>query len=464
MSHYIIIPPPAFNLPPVVPAMAGMTAKALDNIVPEAPKTLGDLLRHKRAELLTFANIVLASAAGIGGTLAANTTSMAGQDEGPHRRSPRRRARRGAKAAATDTATAPAAAESPVTVLEGVGVLIMPEEMVDRAVLEGAMGATVIENFFIPLEEPVPSAAAPNANAQPAKDWHLQDINVAAAQAKGYHGKGMLVGVADTGIDTKNHPEFANKKVHFAEFDAVGRLLSTTMRDAGTHGTHVCGIIAGNTVGVAPKADLAVAAVLTIPGPKGLGGYFAQILGGINWLLTHPFTNDDDDVGVDVMNASLGGVGYNSYYYSTLANARLTTGTVLSAAIGNSGPAMNQHGSPGNYDIVIGVGAIDQSRNVANFSDWGVVSQFAGLRKPDLCAPGHPVWSSLPGQQYGWMSGTSMAAPVVTGALALLLEKTPGLSLNANGLVNQLYQMVAPLSGGTNLNRSGHGRLDLSAF
>jgi subtilisin family serine protease len=125
---------------------------------------------------------------------------------------------------------------------------------------------------------------------------------------------------------------------------------------------------------------------------------------------------------------------------------------------------MNQHGSPGNYDIVVGVGAIDSQRNVAPFSDWGVVPQNASVRKPDLCAPGHPVWSSLPGGKYGPMSGTSMASPVVTGALALLLEKTPSFSLNATGLINRLKQLVVPLTGTDNVNRGGLGRLDLSGF
>lgn len=437
------------------------TGGAARMAAPVAPRTFGDLLDHKRGELIAFANAVLASAAGVGAgfaaTAAATTASLAAIS--PSRRRPRGRGRGRVRGVAAPQAVA----ESPVLILEGVGAIVMPEEMVDRAVIEGVMGATVIENFFIPLEAPVPRIG-PRRSGRVARDWHLKDINVAAAAAQGFKGNGRLIGVLDTGVDARNHPEFAGKTIHFAEFDATGRLISNTMRDAGTHGTHVCGIIAGKTGGVAPLADLAVAAVLTIPGPRGLGGYFAQILGGMNWLLTHPFTGDRNDVGVDVMNASLGGGGYNSYYYSTLASARLITGTVLSAAIGNAGPAMNQHGSPGNYDIVVGVGAIDPKQDVASFSDWGVVPQHAGVRKPDLCAPGHPIWSSLPGRKYGSMSGTSMAAPVVTGALALLLEKTPSFSLNAAGLINRLRQLVTPLSGSDNIQRSGLGRLNLSAF
>lgn len=449
MGHLIVIPPPAFNLPPSGANLRMASAAAFELTAPAPPKTLGELLRHKRGELLAFANIALASAAGIGSTMsvaAASAEMMVGMSA---RRSNQKRTR---------TSPPKKAEVSSMVVLEGVGALVMPEEMVDRAVLEGAMGATVVDNFFVPLAEPV-SASAPLA-----KDWHLKDINVAAAAGQGFRGGGILVGVLDTGIAAQGHPEFAGKNISFAEFDATGRLISNTVRDAGTHGTHVCGIVAGRTAGVSPEADLAVAAVLTVPGPRGLGGYFAQILGGMNWLLTNPFKGDPDDPGVDVMNASLGGVGYNPYYYSTLANARLITGTVLVAAIGNSGPTMNQHGSPGNYDIVVGVGATDTNHDVAPFSDSGVVPQHGGLRKPDLCAPGHPVWSSLPGGGYGGMSGTSMASPVVTGALALLIQKTPAYSLNATGLINRLRQLVAPLSGSSNIMRGGLGRLDLSTF
>ncbi len=341
----------------------------------------------------------------------------------------------------------------------------MEESAVDRAALEGALGATVIENFLLPLEYPVEVGAEQTSpgDAAGTLPWHLADANVQAARSRGLQGQGTLVGVVDTGIDV-NHPEFAGKKIHFAEFDASGRLLSRTPRDAGNHGTHVCGIIAGANSGVAPKAELAVAAVLTIPGPRGLSGWFAQILGGINWLLTEPFDGTDVEPGVDVFNASLGGVGYSDYYYNALANARLTTGTVLVAAIGNSGPGQNNHGSPGNYDIVVGVGAIDAAHNVASFSDWGSVSQHGALRKPDLCAPGVAVVSCVPGGGYAPMNGTSMASPVVAGALALLLQQNPPLLLNANALIARLFSLTAPLSGSANQMRSGRGRLDLTGI
>ena len=444
MKHYIVIPPAAFNIAATGSAMGGAITAA------SAPKNLGALLKQKRAELNAFASVMLNSASGLGGFAAA-----AGNGVSTVTSTTKKKKAKAAKGKMP--------ADGGITVLPAVGALVVPEDMVDRAAVEGSLGATVIENFFVPLEGPIPKAAGTN-NAGIKKDWHLTNMNVAAARTKGITGKNILVGVLDTGIDAKGHPEFAGKKIHFAEFGMTGQLISTKMRDAGTHGTHVSGIIAGKKAGVAPQADLAVAAVLTIPGPNGLGGYFAQILGGLNWLLTFPFTGDPNNPGVDVLNASLGGGGYNTYYYQTLANARLVTGTVMAAAIGNAGPLMNKHGSPGNYDIVVGVGASDPQQGVASFSDWGTVSQHSGLAKPDLCAPGHPIYSSLPKGKYGWMSGTSMASPAVAGALCLLLEQTPSFSLNAPALVSRLYQLVTPFTPALNPNRGGRGRLDLTAI
>jgi subtilisin family serine protease len=194
--------------------------------------------------------------------------------------------------------------------------------------------------------------------------------------------------------------------------------------------------------------------------PNGqLGGYLAQILAGFNWLLQTAFDGADEEPGVDVMNASLGGGTYNNFYYSTLAKARMTTGTVLAAAIGNAGPSEDRHGSPGNYDIAVGVGAVDAQNDVANFSDWGTVAEHNGLAKPDICAPGVDVWSSVPGGQYASMRGTSMATPVVAGVLALLLQEEPELMLDAGGLIDKLYGMAVPHTSASNKKRGGRGRV-----
>jgi subtilisin family serine protease len=293
---------------------------------------------------------------------------------------------------------------------------------------------------------------------------------VQTARAQNLDGAGILAGVLDTGIDA-THPEFAGKLVHFAEFDPQGKpIAGAPPRDAGSHGTHVSGLIAGANVGLAPAASLAVAAVLTVLNAQGrLTGMLAQILAGLNWLLVQPFRGEENP-GVDILNASLGGLGYNNYLYSALTSARLVPGTLMVAAIGNNAlalglppPLVGRHGSPGNYDIVMGVGAHDAADDIAPFSDWGPVPAHPGVNKPDLAAPGARVYSSVPGG-YQAMSGTSMASPVVCGTGALLLQKDPTLNGDAPRLFNRLRQLVRPHTTPANQARGGAGLLDLTTL
>lgn len=371
------------------------------------------------------------------------------------------------------TATARVSTRPLHKVLASLGAIIMDEETVDRRALEQT--AAVFENVLIPLVVPYReiergltgqwSAKIARADTMAASDaWHLDAINIGAARAQRLTGRDVLVGVLDTGVDA-SHPELAGRLYNgsaFAEFDRAGELVSATPRDAFDHGTHVCGLIAGQTIGVAPNASLAVAAVLTYPTIWGPGGYLAQIAAGLDWLLTQSFRGDATDPGVDVINASLAGSGYDSYLYTPLAQARLALGTLMIAAIGNSGEqGTNKHGSPGNYDITLGVGAVNQRGIVAPFSDWGTVAQHPGVSKPDMCAPGVDIWSAVPGGKYEAMSGTSMATPLVTGAAALLLEQDATLSVAAANLQRRLFSLTTTPPSGP---KAGRGRLDLTSI
>jgi subtilisin family serine protease len=333
-------------------------------------------------------------------------------------------------------AAAPTAVPN-VDVLEGIGGLVVDESDVDVQSLDGVAGLEVFPNRDIEMISPVASSAA----AGPSKDWHLKRVRAPYKHT----GKGVLIGVLDTGIDAA-HPEFAGKKIHFQEFDRIGRKVSSTPRDAGSHGTHVCGIATGATCGVAPGADLAVAAVLTVVTPRGHSGSLIQIASGLNWLLVNNFRRNI--AGVDVVNASLGvGVpaggskqtGYDAFLYQIVKNAQSAPGVLMIASIGNDGTRGDGfHGSPGNYETVVGVGATDIEDKVADFSDWDTQWKPPGtpapLVKPDLCAPGVEVYSSVPGGKYQRMSGTSMASPVIAGAAAALLEEDPALRGNPTKL------------------------------
>lgn len=228
-----------------------------------------------------------------------------------------------------------------VQVLDGLNVYLVDDlEPEEQANLEGI--ADVLENIEIDMVQPL-SSAADDGNA-----WHLDDTNASAVWNQGFRGQGIRIGVMDTGIDP-DHPEFAGKDISFMEFDISGFPTSTTPRDVADHGTHVAGIAAGATCGVAPDADLAVAAVLTTRGRNGQRvGHLAQILAGYNWLV---HTNHDTTGGISkcaVINASLGAPGYHDYLCSSVEMQLTTLRTsLLVAAIGNSGASgVDNHGSP----------------------------------------------------------------------------------------------------------------------
>jgi subtilisin family serine protease len=346
-------------------------------------------------------------------------------------------------------------------VLEGLNV-ILADDLDDKTIALLRDRAEVLENVEIPGIEPVATESGA------CTDWHLSQINVAAARKKGLTGAGVRVGILDTGIDA-THPEFSGRHIQFMEYDTNGFPLSTRPRDSGSHGTHVAGLVAGATYGVAPGADLAVAAVLTTVTPKGNSGYLAQILAGLNWLAHSNHAPSGSPISqCPILNASLGSPGYNSYLYSSLQVVRQVPAAQLSGAIGNAGRSgVNNHGSPGNYDIVAGVGATDPNDVVADFSDWGVEIS-SGALKPDLSAPGVKVCSAIPGSGYAPKSGTSMASPIITGAQALLIEQTPSLARKPATLFTRLLRLVdpAPVSDPKNYragyNRIGAGRLDLT--
>ncbi|MBV8686242.1 MAG: S8 family serine peptidase [Alphaproteobacteria bacterium] len=344
--------------------------------------------------------------------------------------------------------------ETGVRLLESVGGAIVDEMTDAEADRLRAAGFEVHENvlaYFAPPLLPGQQAAA--------DVWHLENCGAVAMHGRGYTGRGLRIGILDTGIDAA-HPEFAGKDIRFAEFDMMGRVVGTVPRDTGDHGTHVAGIAAGLHTGVASEADLAVAAVLTYPGPNGNSGYLAQISRGLDWLSGTDVDGVPAPEDVAVVNGSFGASGYNNYLYNPMATAR-AIGISYVGSIGNSGRGgIDRHGSPGNYDIAIGVGASDAGDGVGDFSDWGTVAQHGGLAKPDLCAPGVDVRSSLPGGGYGYKDGTSMAAPCVAGAVALLIQEDPSLADDVAALERLLYGRIASMTGARR-ERSGRGRLSL---
>jgi len=259
--------------------------------------------------------------------------------------------------------------------------------------------------------------------------WGLQQLDIPRLWAT-TKGEDINVAVLDTGVHGE-HPALAGRVKQFTVVDPLGRRISTNVTfDCGRHGTHVCGTIAGGTtasgvsIGVAPSANLLVAGVL-------LGeSTLRALVEGISWAVER---------GADVINMSLGFSYYEPLFarvFDMLIN-RYAILPVVAVGNGNHGNSS----SPGNAPNALSVGAAEKAPggtcDVASFSS-GASLVFPGeephalVTKPDVVAPGKQVYSCTPPEKrsdgtydYTYMDGTSMAAPHVTGVVALLMAAKP---------------------------------------
>ncbi|MGQ9585469.1 MAG: S8 family peptidase [Anaerolineae bacterium] len=271
----------------------------------------------------------------------------------------------------------------------------------------------------------------------------------------GFRGKGIRVGIVDTGID-REHPDFAGRILAGKSF------LGAQYQDDNGHGTHVAGILAGSGAasggryeGVAPEALLYVAKVLRADG----SGLMSHVMAGVEWAV---------DQGAQVVNLSLGGVGpcNGTDALSELCDAAVELGVVVCVAAGNAGPGTATVGPPGCARQVITVGASDDNDQVARFSSRGPTLD--GRVKPDVVFPGVGIVScraqgtnmgTAVNDRYTSASGTSMATPHASGAAALLLEAAPALT---PAQVKSFLQRTA-VNLGLDPNTQGSGRADCFA-
>jgi subtilisin family serine protease len=233
----------------------------------------------------------------------------------------------------------------------------------------------------------------------------------------GSRGKGVVVAIIDTGIDYM-HPALGGGfgpgfKV-IGGWDFVNN-DADPFDDAG-HGTHVAGIVAGDSstiTGVAPDASLIAYKVLGANG----SGSDSNVLAAVE-RAADPNGDGSTADHVDVANLSLGGGGNPDDPVSEAIDNATTAGVTFAIAAGNNG-AFHSIASPGTARSAITVGASDLNDLITSFSSRGPNTKNLAI-KPDVVAPGLSILSSYPGNRYATLSGTSMATPHVTGAAALL--------------------------------------------
>ncbi|AGA25104.1 S8 family serine peptidase [Singulisphaera acidiphila] len=305
---------------------------------------------------------------------------------------------------------------------------------------------------------PLVSYAEPNSTIQAAavipndpyfnQQWGLNnannvDIDAPEAWTLTQGRYTTIVAVLDTGIDLNNVELTSRLWVNPGDLSGSDGFRNAiygwnfvnnnnNVQDTNGHGTHVAGILAasGNNAygitGVDWYSKIMPVKVLDNRGD----GTTESAVNGIYFAVNH---------GARVINASWGGGAYSQALRDAIAYAAMH-GVVFVTAAGNDGLNTDLTPSyPGSYNLnnQITVGAVDSQGRLASFSDYGT-------RSVDLVAPGVDILSIIPGG-FASYSGTSMAAPFVSGVAALVLSLRP--DFNAEQVVQRILSTTKPLPG-----------------
>jgi serine protease AprX len=280
-----------------------------------------------------------------------------------------------------------------------------------------------------------------------------QIIGAQAAWAAGATGQGVGVALIDTGVAPVQGLNGPGKLINGPDLSFDSQTPALMYNDEVGHGTHMAGIIAGRDQprapkgyvgdtndfnGVAPDARIVNVKVADEQGAVDV----SQVLAGIDWVVQH---RNDPKLNIGVLNLSFGTNSLQSYILDPLAFAAEVawkSGIVVVASAGNNGAASNGLSDPAYDPFLISVGAADTqgSLNMANHTVASFSSNGTTTRTPDLVAPGAHIASlrdpgseidlaygstATTGTRFFLGSGTSQAAAVVSGAVALLLSRFP---------------------------------------
>lgn len=280
-------------------------------------------------------------------------------------------------------------------------------------------------------------------------------INVSSVWNAGFTGQGVRVAILDTGITTA-HPELAGRIVA-CKTEVVG---TASCEDDNGHGTHVAGIAGAQGVnsaakGVAPNISFMSDKVLDSSG----SGSLSQVIAGIQWATYGTDGNLGTGDEAHVISMSLGTSQTwkrtncdNAVPSMTSAiNFAVSNGVTVVAAAGNRGGAGVS--LPGCISTTIVVGAVDFNDVLASFSGQG----FA-IKDHGVVAPGVNIFSTWLNDGYNTLSGTSMATPAVSGAVALL--KSANSSLTPADMKTKLFITAKDLGSIGPDTKYGNGRID----
>lgn len=279
------------------------------------------------------------------------------------------------------------------------------------------------------------------------------ESGVAEAHRQGIRGQGVLIGVLDTGCDA-DHLELRRRRIDFRYVPPSSHSPMRSVRgfDVQGHGTHVCAILAGERLGIAPEAELIVASVIE---SETLKTTMERVIRALDWMLKRLETEPDADRPV-LLNLSLG-FRPESIKQPELEGLELALQRILErldlfdvlpvGAIGNEGPGRMR--VPGSFEQVMAVGAVDLQGKAWAKSGGGLAPN--GATRPDVAGYGVDVLSALERTAenrscYVRKTGTSMATPYAAGIAALYASRDQRLVGRAlrDAVVAQALQLSEP--------------------
>lgn len=328
----------------------------------------------------------------------------------------------------------------PLSLVNGLAVYL--PEAAEKALLARPEILRIDEDLVIE------AIAKPQAAPQPIEElpWGINRINADAAWPA-TKGLAVKAAILDTGIDL-DHPDLQNNIK--GNVNTINPLKNGN--DDNGHGTHVAGTVAAidndiGVIGAGPEIYLYAVKVL---GKNG-SGWLSDLIEGLDWCINNR---------MQVINMSLGSSSDNQSFHDAITKA-YRAGIVVAAAAGNSGTSGGAISYPAKYPETIAVSAIDQFDRLAYFSSYGP--------EVDLTAPGVNIQSTYNNGYYKTLNGTSMAAPHVSAAAALVLTRPVGAyDLDADGawdpqeVRNKLEATAENLGLSSNEQGAGLVRADLA--
>ncbi len=321
----------------------------------------------------------------------------------------------------------------------------------------------------------VETMAIPN-DSRISEQWGLSNANVYQSWDISQNANQVIVGVLDTGIDA-SHSDLTNNIYRESNHNLETTLHRdfTTGVESGTeilepidsngHGTHVAGIIGAcgnNNMGISGVCWNVKLVSLKVLNSEGEGD-IAWIVNAINYAASN---------NIPILNCSLG----SPIRSAALENAIESYQGLLVCAAGNSNQNIDNtplYPAAYNFDNIISVGAIDSNNSRSDWDSfknlWGLFGSSAsnyGATSVDIYAPGTDILSTIPNNKYEKKSGTSMAAPFVTGCAALLLASNCKLTTQElkNAIINGATEITISIPGSGCSGNQNSSVLKLNVF